>query len=114
MVVIAAGNDGDNYSDGQDSDKDSAYVSNPKPAKPALFANNSDLAGYVLAVGAVDDAGRIADFSNICGVAKNYCLMAPGVDITGAYPTTIFSSGYAIGDGTSQAAPHVSGAAAVL
>ena len=114
LVVIAAGNDGDNYSDGQDSDKDSAYVSNPKPAKPALFANNSDLAGYVLAVGAVDDAGRIADFSNICGVAKNYCLMAPGVDITGAYPTTIFSSGYAIGDGTSQAAPHVSGAAAVL
>lgn len=111
LVVAATGNNGDNYNDGQD-DVDLNYITHPKPAKLALFANSTDLAGYVLAVGAVDEEGRIADFSNICGVAKNHCLVAPGVNILGAYNLSNFS--YAEYTGTSQATPHVSGAAAVI
>ncbi len=118
LFVAATGNDADNAGDGGG---DSAYLSKPKPAKPALFANNNDLAGYVLAVAAVDQDLQIADFSNICGIASGYCLVAPGVNIYAASSDTNTIAGvgangqkYATLSGASMAAPHVSGAAAVL
>jgi len=118
LVVAAAGNDADNKNDGGG---DSAYLSRPKPAKPALMANNNELTGYVLAVGAVDQNSIIADSSNICGIARDYCLVAPGVDIKGAASDTnsiegIGNSGgkYATISSTYAAAAQVSGAAAVL
>ncbi len=118
LIVAATGNDADNNDNGG---ADSAYLSKPKPAKPALLANNDELSGYVLAVGAVDQDSKIADFSNICGVAKDYCLMASGVDIKGA-ASNINSIGGVGNDGekfstissTYAAAAQVSGAAAVL
>jgi subtilisin family serine protease len=88
-----------------------------QPDYPAYYATDSALLGYVLAVGAVDATSTtptIASFSNKCGDAAAYCLVAPGVDIVSSYPTTIFSSGYATGDGTSFATPFVAGAAAVI
>lgn len=93
LTVAATGNDG-----------------NSQPDYPAYYAANSSLSGYVLAVGAVDEDSTIASFSNRCGNTKNYCLVAPGVEILGAYK----SDGYAQASGTSQATPHVAGAAAVI
>ncbi len=81
-----------------------------QPQYPAYYAANSSLSGYVLAVGAVDSTSKIASFSNYCGDAKNYCLVAPGVSIYGAG----INDSYVTMSGTSQATPHVSGAAAVI
>ena len=89
-------------------------IGDAQPSYPAYYASDVTLQGYVIAVGAIDSSNVIAGFSNNCGVAKDYCLVAPGVDIKSSYPTTIFASGYASGGGTSFAAPHVAGAGAVL
>lgn len=99
LTVIATGNNSYNN-----------YV-----APPALFAQDADYAGYVLAVGSVgvDSSGAvtgISSFSNHCSQVKNYCLVAPGNNIL----STIPNNSYAYSNGTSMATPHVSGAAAVL
>src|SRR5438552_4412442 len=65
----------------------------------------------VLAVGAIDDKDQLASFSQ----RQSYvALVAPGVDV----PSTAWSGAgrgpYASQSGTSIAAPHVSGAAAIL
>lgn len=70
----------------------------------------SSLEGMLLTVVAVDDSGEIASFSNRCGVAAAWCLAAPGVNILSLGN----DGGEALYSGTSQAAPHVSGAVAVL
>ncbi|GGQ79478.1 type VII secretion-associated serine protease mycosin [Couchioplanes azureus] len=62
----------------------------------------------VLAVGAVDRAGKIAKFS-ITGPQVD--LVAPGVDIAS---TDIGESGYSVSYGTSHATAIVSGAAALI
>ena len=118
LLVAATGNDADNDGNGGG---DPAYLSKPKPAKPALLANDNELAGYVLAVGAVDQNGKIADISNICGITHDYCLVAPGVDIKGAASdvNSIGGAGnagekYATISSTYAAVAQVSGAAAVL
>ncbi|MGU3560701.1 S8 family serine peptidase, partial [Methylobacterium radiotolerans] len=70
----------------------------------------SGLSGSIVSVVATDRNNRIASFSNLCGVTAAWCIAAPGVGIYSTVP--IGSYGYK--DGTSMAAPHVSGAAAVL
>ncbi len=61
----------------------------------------------VIAVGAVDRSRTRASFSN---QGTGLDLTAPGVDIL----QEDISGGYSLGDGTSFAAPHVSGALALL
>ncbi len=85
-----------------------------------LPARIPELRGHSLAVVATDEEGAIADFSNRCGIAKDFCLAAPGVEITGPVPS------FYCGDdatecyltleqaGTSSAAPFVTGGIGLL
>jgi subtilisin family serine protease len=112
IMVVATGNDADQRGDGGGKD---GYLLYENPGAPAVFARHADLEGYVLAVGAVEQYNggyRIADFSNNCGVAKEYCLTAPGVSIAAGYKDS--DDSYASWNGTSMATPHVTGAVAVI
>jgi subtilisin family serine protease len=61
----------------------------------------------VLTVAAIDQRGNVAAFSNYGKVSVD--LSAPGTNILSSYP-----GGYAWANGTSMAAPHVSGVAALV
>ncbi|MDE0392498.1 MAG: S8 family serine peptidase [Rhodospirillales bacterium] len=78
---------------------------------PASNVADSGIAGYAIAVGALDPTGNTdAGFSNTCHGVANYCLFAPGESIV----TTRAGGGHETVHGTSFAAPYVAGAAAVL
>ena len=62
-----------------------------------------------LAVVATDSTGKLASYSNQCGVSAAWCLAAPGTNLI-----STLGSGYGIGSGTSFAAPEVSAALAIL
>jgi autotransporter-associated beta strand protein len=107
LVVFANGNAG----------ADARYRPNPSdnaalPSKDGA----ADLEVGWLTVGALDTLHptRLASYSQACGVAMDYCLVAPGdVVFTGATDTAGHPT-YWVGSGTSFAAPLVSGAAAVV
>jgi subtilisin family serine protease len=71
---------------------------------PARFSD-------VVAVAAVDGTGVVPDFSN---VGSTVDLVAPGVDLIGAYPMAESPAGTARWSGTSFSAPLVSGSAALV
>lgn len=89
-----------------------------QPNYPAKYAADSSLTGYVLAVGAIGYDGTLAGYSNYCGDAKSYCLVAPGGSNDGNNAHSIYAAiptdGYGYKDGTSMATPMVAGAAAVI
>jgi subtilisin family serine protease len=66
---------------------------------------------HVIAVGATDEAGAPASFSNS---GSGVDLVAPGSSITTSAPSFLCSSGYGTVSGTSFSAPAVAGAAALL
>ena len=90
LFVTAAGNDG--------KDNDGTVKNYPS----SLGSEN------IISVGAVDKNGEIADFSN--SGKKSVDLVAPGVSI---YSTTP-GNNYTFTQGTSMAAAHVAGVAALL
>ena len=78
-----------------------------------LAARFPELLETTVAVVAIRPDGEIADFSNRCGIAAEFCLAAPGDDVTVSYfgpgPDGPGYRGIAVGGGTSFAAPMVTG-----
>ena len=73
-----------------------------------------ELQGHNVVVAALAEDGSIADYSNRCGVAADWCIAAPGSGIIGAYfgPQ---GTGIARGlGGTSYASPLVTGGLALM
>jgi len=135
VAVFAAGNEGNNSETGQIDFYTSTAISStgyvnsytPQVVKDAglmtyvnrvsyesRYGLQSAVSGNWLTVVAVDSTNTIADFSNGCGDAKAFCIAAPGVAIYSTVPTALVSSGYSSYNGTSMAAPHVSGAIALM
>jgi len=83
-----------------------------------MVARIAELQGHSIAVAAVDRNGDIAEFSNRCGIAAEWCIAAPGVDVSVAYFGPIDGipgrRGTGTSNGTSVAAPMVSGSLAVM
>lgn len=108
IVVFANGNSGD-IPELQPNPSDNA-------ALPSL-ANDAALEKGWMTVAALDTESptQLAAYSQQCGIAMNYCLAAPG-EVTFIDPdaTSQANSGLYVGNGTSFAAPQVSGAAAVV
>jgi subtilisin family serine protease len=71
-----------------------------EPSYPAAYPG-------VIAVGAIDQADRLAPFSN---TGAHVALVAPGVDVL----CTVWNDTYATMSGTSMASPHVAGVAALV
>jgi hypothetical protein len=85
-----------------------------QPFYPSNLAGSEALTGKVIAVGAVTDSGGLASFSNKCGAAMDSCIMAPGVSIATTKDGATSATDITYASGTSFAAPHVSGALALL
>ena len=126
IYVWAAGNAGGYADQGVD-------YSHPE-LLPGMAYLIPEIQGHSIAVVSIDEDGGISDFSSRCGVAQDYCIAAPGGRITAAYPTSSTDTGiyesnvasddynscvasnscFAITNGTSFAAPFVSGGLAVI
>jgi len=97
---------------------------------PGMTYFIDEVQGHSIAVVSVDEDGVISSFSNRCGLASDFCIAAPGEGVIAAYATSASDYGflseypneaclqdnscYARVNGTSFAAPVVSGALAVM
>lgn len=94
---------------------------NEKQLHPDFMAGSPhwfpELKNNWLAVTAISETGEAVDYANKCGVAMEWCLTAPGGG-EGSPGLGVNSvedeGGYTRKSGTSMAAPHVAGAAALV
>lgn len=97
LFIAAAGNGGsDSVGDNNDL----------TPTYPANYPNTN-----IISVAALTSAGARASFSNFGATSVD--IAAPGVGIWSTVPGTGNTSSYAAYNGTSMAAPHVTGAVAL-
>ena len=109
LIVFASGNDGDS------SNFNLANNPSDNAALPSMDGGDATLERGWLTVGALDPKNptQLTAYSQKCGYAKNYCLVAPGDVVFPLRDATGVMKLYQ-GGGTSYAAPLVSGAAAVV
>jgi autotransporter-associated beta strand protein len=107
------------FANGNDREKAGKGANPGAPAAMPTYDTAIAAYGAWITVAATNNAGTaIASYSNYCGVAKNYCIAAPGglgndaTGMTGADAKQ--NDGYVYGAGTSYAAPLVSGAVALV
>ena len=85
---------------------------------PGLAARMPELQEVTVAVVAIRPDGEIADFSNRCGIAADFCVAAPGAMVRVSYfgpgPDGPGFRGVGVGGGTSYAAPMVTGGLALM
>lgn len=114
FVAVAAGNSGLSCKDKHTNER-YQYLG-VICSWPAALPSHADLKEYFegdlgwVSVGAVDENNQMASFSNRAGIMKDYYLVAPGVNIK----SDSISGGTVSMSGTSMAAPHVAGTAALL
>ena len=103
LFVCSAGNDA------SDNDTTAHY-----PSEYADETNNaySNVSNQIISVGALNENGERRSSSNY-GV-NTVSIYAPGGSIYSTVPTDLIASGYDYKSGTSMAAPHVTGVAALL
>ena len=135
VVVFGAGDNGHNSENGLvkltpkttgtakevrwssiDVDSDDPANSNRNIASPhaRLPVDLDSFQGEWLSVIALKPNNRIWEYSNGCGDAKNWCIGAPGFEITSSVPSTSTNGALEVRSGTAQAAAHVTGAIAVV
>ena len=127
IIVWAGGNQqGTRYDRDAAGDNLGGVIDSTAPTTiTALGVHFPELQGHVLTVVAVGRDGHIAGFSNRCGIAKSFCLAAPGVGIIAPTLDTQHDLPPELGGspdgaryyeftGTSAAAPVVTGALAVV
>lgn len=117
VIVFAAANESETY-------ENPPYVAiNPslQSTFPAYDAAMAAKGGFITVVATTNDGSALSYFTNRCGVSKHYCIAAPGGNqfyendpqgILGADGNT--TDGYVYWQGTSMAAPVVTGAVALL
>ncbi|MDQ0314452.1 S8 family serine peptidase [Amorphus orientalis] len=92
----------------------------------AAEAADGKARGRIVVVVALDAYNNLASYSQMCGVAKEWCVSAPGGDQVAPYfpdsglpgdrgiYSTVPEDSYKFDSGTSMASPNVAGAIAVL
>lgn len=100
LLVVSAGNNG----------HDDPSLSNLDLIDILAFNNLLfGVPGAFIIAGAVDENNQIASFSDRAGVAMQYYMVAPGVNVV--FP---WNGQLVVGSGTSFSAPIIAGAAAIL
>lgn len=118
MVIVAAAGNGVFDSSGVDVavDIDQALAAEAAGLRVEVPYPAASRSPNVITVGAVDDRGRIAPFSNYGHTSVD--VLAPGVSIWSTVPGVVskndYSKAYAFLSGTSMATPHVTAEAAML
>ena len=121
VVVWGAGNKHDHHSCGEAKDLSYCEGGRINANAPSIFAalpvHVPELRPFWVAVVAVNSSGTIADYSNRCGIAAEWCIAAPG-DLILA-PQSKGDSGLPVRgtatvNGTSFAAPIVAGGLALM
>ena len=123
ILVWAAGNaHGKDCNAGTDNCENGMINASSVEIYPGLVARFPELQGHMVAVVATSRDGAITDFSNRCGIAADWCLAAPGDNISVAYygpkdDQDVVQDGFrgiATVGGTSFSVPMVGGGLAVM